>query len=88
MFVDVPSPLDCFKAYNSADRTLERTYSRLLRVMRDSLEQRGLSQLNVGFRKPVLRELLGKKEPPRNVQLLVVSVPKQLDDLTPVEERR
>ena len=56
--------------------------------MRDRLEQRGLSQLDVGLRKPVLRELLREKEPPRNVQLLVVSVPRQLNDLTPIEERR
>jgi hypothetical protein len=27
-------------------------------------------------------------EPPRNVQLLIVGVPRQLNDLTPIEERR
>ena len=88
MLVDVHSPLDRLMAHNPANRTLERTYFRLLRVTRGRLEQRGLSQLNVRLRKPVLSELLKEKEPPRNVQLLVVSVPKQLDDLTPVEERR
>ena len=76
MFVDVPSPLDRLIAHNSANRTLEGTYSRLLRVMRDRLEQRGLSQLDVGLRKPVLCELLREKEPPRNVWLLVMCIPR------------
>lgn len=67
MFVDVRGPLDRLVAYNSADRTLERTYSRFLRVVRDGLEQRGLSQFNVCLRKPVLRDLLREKKPPRNV---------------------
>ena len=35
--------------------------------VRDRLEQRGLGQLNVGLRKPVPRELLREKEPPRDV---------------------
>jgi hypothetical protein len=56
--------------------------------MCDRLEQRGLSQLNVCLRKPVLRELLREEESPRNVKLLVVRVPRQLNDLTPIEERR
>ena len=42
--VDVRGPLDRIVAYNSADRGLYRTYYCFLRVMRDSLEQRVLSQ--------------------------------------------
>ena len=55
--------------------------------MHDSLEQRGLSQLNVGLHKPVLCKLLWEKEPLCNVQLLIVGVPRQLNDLTPIEEQ-
>ena len=55
--------------------------------MHDSLEQCRLSQLNVGLRKPVLCKLLWEKEPPRNVQLLIMGVPRQLNDLTPIKEQ-
>ena len=58
-----------------------------MHVMRDSLEQRWLSQLNAGLRKPVLCKLLQEKEPPRNVQLLIMGVLRQSNDLTPIGER-
>ena len=39
-------------------------------------------------RQPILHELLRKEEPPRDVQLLIVRVARELDHFTSIEERR
>jgi len=37
-------------------------------------------------RQPILHELLRKEEPPRDVQLLIVRVARELDHFTSIEE--
>jgi hypothetical protein len=56
--------------------------------MRDHAEERRLSQLNMCFGQAVLRELLRKEEAPRNVQLFIVRVARELYHLAPIEKWR
>ena len=79
-------PLNGLETHDPTNRTLECTYARLSRILRDYTKECWLSYLNVCFGQPVLGELLRKEESSCDVQLFIVGVARELDHLAAIEE--
>ena len=79
-------PLNRLETHDPTNRTFECTYTSLERILCDHTKECWLSQLDMFFGQPVLRELLRKEESSCDVQLLIMGVARELDDFAAIEE--